>query len=174
MNYSTKNFVFYGLAIAIFAVIIAWSIVSKSDSTADKNTSQNSPMGILTAQETNFNFGTISMKNGKVSHKFELKNESSEPVTIEKAQTSCMCTTAVVTSSSGQELGSFGMPGHGSGSSKTNIKVDPNDTIIVEAVFDPATHGPSGTGLAERTVYIETNSQKTAKIELNFKAVVTQ
>lgn len=174
MNYSTKNFVFYGLGIAIFAVIIVWAIVSKSNPTADTNTSQNSPAGILTAQETNFDFGTISMKNGKVSYKFELKNESPKPVIIEKAQTSCMCTTAVISNSLGRELGSFGMPGHGGGSSKANIKVDSNDTITVEAVFDPAAHGPSGTGLAERTVYIETNSQKTPKIELNFKAVVTQ
>jgi len=63
------------------------------------------------------------------------------------------------------------MPGH-AGPSKTNITVKPGESVVVETIFDPAAHGPSGVGLAERSVYLESNSQKSPKLELKFSAVV--
>ena len=57
--------------------------------------------------EENFDFGVIAMKDGNISHKFELKNEGQEPLKIEKVFTSCMCTTAYVTDGSGGKRGPF-------------------------------------------------------------------
>ena len=115
--------------------------------------------------------GTIAMKDGKVSHRFEVKNEGQEPVRIEKIYTSCMCTEASIIDGQGKNWGTFGMPGH-AGPSKTNITVKPGESVVVETIFDPAAHGPSGVGLAERSVYLESNSQKSPKLELKFSAVV--
>ena len=129
--------------------------------------------GTLSAAETAFDLGTISMGNGTVAHQYTVTNDSKETVTIEKVYTSCMCTSASITVASGKSYGVFGMPGH-EGSSRTSIPVGPGEAIRVEAVFDPAAHGPSGVGLAQRSVYLETNSSASPKMELSFQALVTR
>ena len=160
--------------IIIVAVIItvlggAWVLFTKENATSTNALS----LGVLSMQEDTFDFGTISMKNGNVSHDFQVKNESQESVTIEKVYTSCMCTEAKLSTPPGKTYGPFGMPGH-SGSSSAKIVVAPGETVTVQAVFDPAAHGPSGTGLAQRGVYLETNSQTESKVDLQFTATVTQ
>lgn len=121
----------------------------------------------LTALEEHFDFGSISMQDGEVTHNFELLNTGNEPVIIQKIYTSCMCTTAKINDKK------FGMPGHGL-PSKTNIEIKGGESIELEAVFDPAAHGPSGVGLADRSIYIETNSARVPKLELSFQAIVTR
>lgn len=125
----------------------------------------------LSASHTTFDFGTISMKDGNVSHEFELKNEGADSLKIEKVSTSCMCTTAFLIDSSGKKYGGFGMPGHAV--SSANVDIGPGQTVTLEAVFDPNAHGPSGVGLAQRSIYLETNSSKSPKLELSFNATVT-
>lgn len=171
MNITSKN-ILYAIGLTGFLVLVGWGIINK-DKTATPNL-EATASGVLQATENDYDFGTISMKNGKVSRIFEIKNTSPEPVTIEKVYTSCMCTQAVITDNSNKTLGTFSMPGHGGGSSKANISVNAGESIKVEAIFDPAAHGPSGVGVANRTVYLENNSKESPKIELNFKAVVTQ
>lgn len=129
--------------------------------------------GVLTVLEKEFDFGTISMKNGNVSKIFELKNEGVEPIQISKVYTSCMCTVAKITDAKGSTSGPYGMPGHGGGVSEAGVEVGSGETIKVEAIFNPAAHGPSGVGLANRTIFLESNSTQTPKVELNFTATVT-
>ena len=119
-----------------------------------------------------WDFGSISMKDGNVTHNFEIKNEGTEPVVIKKVFTSCGCTTAFVIDASGKKYGEFGMPGHGL-PSKTDIVVGPGDAAIVEAVYNPAAHGPAGVGLAKRSIYLETNSSVSPKVEVRFSALVS-
>ncbi|MBI2175475.1 MAG: DUF1573 domain-containing protein [Parcubacteria group bacterium] len=126
---------------------------------------------VLLAVENDFDFGTVPMQDGIVTHSFTLSNDGTEPVRIEKVYTSCMCTTAVVTDASGNARGRFGMSGHGT-PSRSNIIIAPGEQAAVEAEFDPAAHGPAGVGLARRSIYLETNSQKSPKVELRFSAVV--
>ena len=114
------------------------------------------------------------MANGDVSYRFKLKNEGDEAVAVKKVYTSCMCTIANILDAFEKKLGVFGMPGHGGASSNANIEIKAGESIIVEAVFNPAAHGPSGVGLAQRSIYLETNSKKSPKVELNFTATVTQ
>lgn len=154
------------------AAIVSWAVIANNKNTNSQ--SNTSAAGTLSVMETNYDFGTISMKDGKVSHVFKVKNNSTQPVTIKKVYTSCMCTTATLTDSSGKELGSFSMPGHGGGSAKADVKVEAGHSLNVDAIFDPNAHGPSGTGLADRTVYLETNSKESPTIELNFRAMVTK
>lgn len=166
MNKKNKKLL---IIFAAAAVVLAVVFLAQKNG-GDENTSKYSASA-LTAFENFFDFQTVSMKDGKVSHKFEIKNEGEEPVRIEKVYTSCMCTEASVADAKGRNWGTFGMPGHTP--AKTNIEVKPGETLTVEAIFDPAAHGPSGVGLAERSVYLESNSQKSPKIELKFSAVVT-
>lgn len=137
-----------------------------------KNTSvaQTSSNGMLSIEEaSNYDFGTISMAAGNVSHQFKIRNTSSESVDIEKIYTSCMCTTATLIAG-GKQFGPFGMPGHGP-TPRINQTVNPGDEVMVEVVFDPAAHGPAGVGMIQRVVVVENNAGD--PIELQFVAVVT-
>lgn len=127
----------------------------------------------LSAIESEYDFGTIAMQDGVVRYAFEVTNAGSETVTIEKAYTSCMCTEIEIENAQGERFGPFGMQGHGT-SARTRIEVLAGESVSVEAVFDPAAHGPSGVGFAQRSLYLETNSSVEPTVELAFTATVTR
>lgn len=171
MNEQIRN-----IAIALIAGIViiggVWiSRTSSPSSDASQKTPSKWSAGALEARESFFDFSTISMAAGKVSHEFTVKNTSPQLVTITKISTSCMCTVALL-KREGAQLGPFGMPGHGVIPSISETLL-PGETVRVVATFDPAAHGPSGTGKIRRIVTVETNSQTKPKIELSFAADVT-
>lgn len=125
--------------------------------------------GMLSAEELNFDFNSVSMAAGDVSHIFKIKNTGTEPVIIGKMYTSCMCTVATLIYGD-KKFGPYGMAGHGFIPS-IDQEVNPGEEASVEAVFDPAAHGPAGIGRIERTIILENNSGR--PLELNFSAVVT-
>lgn len=111
-------------------------------------------VNVLSAAETFFDFGTISMKNGKVSRMFAVKNTGEQPIVVRKVTTSCMCTEAFIVHGD-ERTGPFGMPGHGGFVPPANETVLVGETLGIEVVFDPAAHGPAGVGRIERAVFIE-------------------
>lgn len=123
----------------------------------------------LSADETVYDFGTISMAAGKAVHTFKIQNLSALPISIEKIYTSCMCTTATL-DAEGEKFGPYGMPGHGF-IPKINKTLSPGAEALVEVVFDPAAHGPAGVGRIQRSIVIENNGSE--PLELGFTAVVT-
>ena len=125
---------------------------------------------VLTAPETFYDFGTIQMKNGKVSRMFNVTNNSSADILLERVTTSCMCTVAYIVNRETKK-GPFGMPGHGGPVPKSNYTIKAGEMIQIEAVFDPNAHGPAGVGLIERVIQLQYGNEK--MLELNFKAVVT-
>lgn len=174
MKQKTTQIIIYGAVLLVIIGFIVFTVNYGAGSNKGGDSQTNaSPysVSVLAAMEENFDFGTVIMKDGNVSHKFELKNEGQEPLKIEKVYTSCMCTTAYVADGSGNKRGPFGMQGHGL-SPTTNIEVKAGETITLEAIFDPAAHGPQGTGKIKRLVYIDTNSQTKPKIQLAFEADV--
>ncbi|MBI5079409.1 DUF1573 domain-containing protein [Candidatus Wolfebacteria bacterium] len=181
MKKETSKLIIYFVAVAAVILLIVWSSANRS---GDNSSSVNSPAnsssadfssaGALTAEESHFDFKTISMANGKVSHRFELKNSGPEPLKIKKVYTSCMCTVALVTNAKGAAYGPFGMPGHGDSSLGANIEINAGESIVVEAVFDPAAHGPQGVGKIKRVVYLDTNSADQPQTQLTFSAEVVK
>ena len=107
----------------------------------------------LSARETGFDFGSISMAAGNVSHRYWFKNDSVAPVLIRRIYTSCMCTTATLVKGM-RVIGRYGMPGHGP-VPEVNQSLAPAETAYVDVVFDPAAHGPAGLGRTERVVTVE-------------------
>lgn len=106
--------------------------------------------------------GTVSMKDGLVKHTFELKNTGQENLKISKIWTSCMCTTARL--KVGQEVSDeFGMH---SNPLFWSQEIAPGETGKLEVVFDPAFHGPKGTGSLVRAVYLSTNDPAHKKVEV--------
>lgn len=160
---------YWAHALVVIAVmgVIVWGFLGGGN-VSDKAYSA----GALVADEKSYDFGKISMAAGKVSRKFILRNDGTDPVKIINVATSCMCTKANVTDGAGKVYGPFGMPGHADAGNKTSIEVLPGKEIELEAVFDPAAHGPAGVGLAQRSIFVETNSAKFPRIELKFYAVV--
>jgi len=168
MKKRTKKYTWITVGTLLGLALIGW-VATAVDS--DKTPAAASSLGSLVVAENDYDFGTISMKDGEVEHEFKLTNNGGEPVTIKEVYTSCMCTTAEITDADGKTYGLFGMPGHGL-SKKTKVTIAPDQSVVVSAIYDPAAHGPSGVGLADRTIYVETNSTETPTIELEFTAMV--
>lgn len=156
----------------VIVIIVLGGIVwiarpnSQSAPTASLSSSSN---GTLEAEETNFDFGTISMAAGNVKHRFKIKNVGNSPVTVRKIYTSCMCTTSVLVID-GKRFGPYGMPGHGF-IPKIDETMSVGEEAAIEVVFDPAAHGPAGVGRIQRTITIENNTGQ--PLEFGFTALVT-
>ena len=158
------------LGIALFTVLVFVGIIALARSnSAESEGLQASNPSLLLANEVSFDFGTISMAKGKVSYAFKIKNPTTEPITLTKIYTSCMCTTASLLNGS-KKLGPFGMPGHGA-VPRINSILQPGEEADLEVVFDPAAHGPAGVGKIERAVYVE--SKSSVPLEFGFTAMVT-
>lgn len=155
----------------VIAVAILGGIVWMARPDSGNNTASLplSSAGTLKAEETNFDFGQISMAAGKVKHMFKIKNTGSGPVAIGKMYTSCMCTTAKLMMDN-KQFGPYGMPGHGF-APKINETMGPEEEATVEVIFDPAAHGPAGVGFIQRVVYLENDAG--GPLELRFSATVT-
>jgi hypothetical protein len=111
------------------------------------------PSGGLVSLRPHYDFGTISMAAGNVSTTYRIRNDSAAPLTVNRIFTSCMCTTATLVMASGRKHGPFGMPGHGP-LKAVSAQLAPGEVALVELVFDPAAHGPSGVGRIERVVTV--------------------
>lgn len=125
--------------------------------------------GLLQLDKQEHDFGTISMKDGKVKANFRITNPTSDNVEISKLYTTCMCTTAILTAG-GQTFGPYGMPGHGAFPTfKQNLA--PGEAAQVEVIYDPNAHGPAGVGYIERSAILESGGAEVAVITI--KANVT-
>lgn len=170
INKNIKNALITLATIAVLLGGLIWlSRGGTGNGEANVSNITQSGSGTLSAKETNFDFGAISMANGKVSHVFKLKNESGESAMLSKIYTSCMCTEATLVYGD-KKFGPYGMPGH-SGIPQINETINPGESVDVEAIFDPAAHGPAGVGLADRVVFVEDGAG--GQLQLRFTAMVT-
>ena len=125
--------------------------------------------GTLSAASVFHDFGLVSMKNGKVSHRYPVRNDSDAPALVEQLYTSCMCTEATLLVG-GERVGPFGMQGHGY-NPRIDRVIPPGQEVVVEAVFDPNAHGPAGIGRNDRAVILRMGGQR--MLQLEFTANVT-
>jgi len=153
------------LIIVIAAVLIGGGIILFSD--GDKQTvevQETVSTSVLSADREIHDFGEIDIFSGLVTTTFALTNEGSEPITVKEGTTSCGCTNAEL------EGISFGM--HEKMNKEFVIPAGETKDLIV--LYDPLAHGPSGTGLAQRSVFLKTNSSVTPELEVRIKAMVTK
>lgn len=116
----------------------------------------------LTVNKQLHDFGEIDIFGGVVTTEFALTNEGTEDIIVKEGTTSCGCTNA--------ELGgiSFGMHE----AMNKEFVIPAGETKNLTVVYDPLAHGPSGTGLAQRSVSLKTNSDTTPELEVRIKAMV--
>lgn len=153
-----------GITIA-FTVLIIFGV---SKAQTNNQSSGSSKPSQLQTTENNYDFGSISMANGKVKRVFSFKNDTSAVIVAKKLYTSCMCTQATLLKS-GEIFGPFGMPAHGA-IPEINKEIEPGQDAQIEVVFDPAAHGPAGVGPIERQATLETSD---GQLVFKFKAQVT-
>lgn len=82
-----------------------------------------------------------------------------------------MCTTAAF-NINGNETKFFGMEGMGDANPPVNIEIPSGNEGKVVVKFDPAAHGPQGTGPFERVVWLTFSDPGGIK-ELTFNGTVT-
>ena len=127
--------------------------------------------GTLTASETFYDFGTISMKNGNVSKIFQVTNFTDADIGVPSLTTSCMCTTAYILGEDGSRSRPFGMPGHGGAVPKANAIIKAGETMDIEVVYDPNAHGPAGVGLIERSIFLEDENGKIIELKVKVNVI---
>lgn len=123
----------------------------------------------LTTDQTLYNFGTISMKDGLVTHVFKVTNPSDKDIFVRKVATSCMCTKAYIESAIGEQ-GPFGMEGMGY-LPPANELIKAHESLDIKVVYDPNAHGPAGVGAIDRLIYLTDESGGNFTLEI--KALVT-
>lgn len=161
-----KNFLWLvAILAAIFAVL--WIVKSGPFGKGKADSNFAGAGGAFASEEKLFDFGEVSMAQGKVSHEFKIKNSGSGSLTLNKIYTSCMCTEAFLLKGD-IKLGPYGMPGHGF-IPKIKQTLGAGEEADIQVVFDPAAHGPAGVGPIQRIVYIETSSSTET---LQIKAMV--
>ena len=145
---------------------------SQNTSIVDANNHQQEQSGAesaLVASEKLYDFGTISMAKGKVTHTFDITNPTSKDILVSDLTTSCMCTAAYIVEGN-SKIGPFGMPGMGY-VPKANMLIKAGETRSIDAVYDPNAHGPAGVGSIDRFINLGEADGKTLVLEI--KAVVT-
>lgn len=116
-----------------------------------------------------YEWGDIDYGGGKVSHRFTIKNDGTADLSIANLKTSCMCTTVQFVSPSGN---SPALAMHQKSSWEGTLA--PNQAADIEAVFDPAYHGPQGVGPIERIVSFDTNDPKKPYVEFTLTGKVVK
>lgn len=153
-------------AISLIAVLVVGGIALGINKSV-KNRNFGDPRVEIVSLE--YDAGTVSMADGLVRHTYEIKNVGEGDLKIKKIRTSCMCTTARL--KIGDDLSpEFGMHD----SFPWSERIAPGETGYLEVVFDPSFHGPAGTGLVTRAIYVPTDDPENKNIEFILTANVVK
>ncbi|HCR52609.1 TPA: hypothetical protein DIV48_03140 [Candidatus Kaiserbacteria bacterium] len=167
-----KSISIISIVLVILLGLFLWGYGGSKGTTASVQGVTQTPASAseLTAAETLYDFGTISMKDGNVTKDFTVENTTSKDIVLSTVVTSCMCTTAYVVGPDEKTKGPFGMPGMGY-TPPVNEVMKSGETRTVRVVYDPNAHGPAGVGRIDRFVTITDATGGT--LELEVKALVT-
>lgn len=163
-----KKAIIIGAIIVIGLFALVW--LGRNNQAAGPAVASNNGNTGLVASESLYDFGTISMANGKVNKIFKISNPTNKDVTLATIVTSCMCTAAYV-ENGGRKKGPFGMVGHGGSVPPVNEVIKAGGSLGIKVVYDPNAHGPAGVGSIDRFVYL--TDAGGGKLQLEIKTFVT-
>lgn len=118
---------------------------------------------------TSYDWGNIPMYKGNITKAFTIKNTGAGILKLYNIKTSCHCTKAYVTIE-GADSPSFGMSGLSSWVGEVLAGKEAKLTVV----FDPAFHGPQGTGPINRFVSVETNDPANSKLTFTLTGTVVK
>lgn len=157
------------VGVITFMILVVGALIAFSPPSAQSQKTTVSD-SVLSASESAYDFGAISMAKGKVTKLFKIKNSTSASIAVRKLETSCMCTTATLVFGD-RRVGPFSMEGMGAPIPTINEELIAGQEAQVEVTFDPAAHGPAGVGPIARNAFLETTDGK--KLVFEIKAQVT-
>ena len=164
-----KNLIIFISIIVVLVVgLFFWRGNKSSSIKGALATLQGTTQASVTEPIPAYDFGPVSMAKGNVERDFAITNSTDSDITINQAETSCMCTEAFLKLPDGKEMGPYGMPGHGF--NRLNAVIKPGEVITVKVIFDPTAHGPAGIGKIERVVTLYSGR---GPITMQFRAEVT-
>lgn len=119
-----------------------------------------------------YKLGDIPINGGLVTKEYEIRNTTDSTMKLKKIATSCMCTQAKIKVGD-KETRYYGMEHPTDKNPPVNLELAPNETAKVTVNFDPAAHGPQGTGPFDRTVMLTFSDPPGIK-ELKFNGTVVK
>ncbi|HJZ05530.1 hypothetical protein A2634_00135 [Candidatus Amesbacteria bacterium RIFCSPHIGHO2_01_FULL_48_32] len=156
------------IGVLLTAILVGGGVVVMSRSPNAASLEKTDKTKFFT-DHTNFDWGKINYNGGVVNHVFEIKNSGESSLKLANIKTSCMCTTAKISTKNGA-----GPTVKMHEVSDWQGVLEPGETAQLEVVFDPAFHGPTGVGPVERIISVETSDPNKANVEFNLKGVVTR
>lgn len=141
--------------------------LTKTTATPQISASQNAKAFV--ADPTSFDWGNIPMYKGNAIKTFTIKNTGTDTLKLFNIKTSCHCTKAYVTVNR-TDSPRFGMSDLSSWVGEVPKGKDAKLTVL----FDPAYHGPQGTGPINRFVSVETNDRSNAKLTFTLTGTVVK
>lgn len=164
---SEKKILLFIILISI-AIIFGGIILVGGNSPSAPSVAASSNVKVAVNRDS-FNWGNIPINGGFAIKTFFIRNTGTETLKLFNIKTSCHCTKAHLTID-GKDSPDFGM----SGISPYTGEVKPGKEAKLTVVFDPAFHGPQGTGPIERYISVETNSQENSKLTFTLTGVVVK
>lgn len=156
-----KNIILW---IIVGVVVIGGAVLLSNNKSNSSDKEISSSSSSLVVSETSYDFGEIGIFEGKVKNDFTITNTGTEAVTILNGTTSCACTEGVI------DGVVFGMH---DGMTKP-VSIDPGESKVLTAIYDPLAHGPNGTGQVTRQLFLKTNSTETSELEVRISADVVK
>ncbi|MDO8503969.1 MAG: DUF1573 domain-containing protein [bacterium] len=158
-----------GGLVSLIVIVVAAFFVTKTGSEA---TPTSEVLGIE-ASPASYDLGNVPINGGIVAKEFEIKNITDKMLRLKKIATSCMCTTASVQVGD-KTTNFFSMEMAGDRNPPVNLEIAQGQTAKVVVNFDPAAHGPTGTGPFARSIWLNFSDPVGVK-ELTFNGnVVSQ
>lgn len=131
---------------------------------------KNTGVPVLSVDAAEIDAGEIPIESGLVKHTYILTNSGDDDLEIFGVRTSCMCTTAFLTTEDGKSP-EFGM--HATNMFWTG-KIAPSEEAELEVIFDPMFHGSEDFGDKVRVITISSNDPKKEKTEVKLSINVTK
>lgn len=163
------------VGITVFTILLLVGLVSLVGKNQVDDSGNNQVLSQAVEVNVNpetYNLGDVPIDGGLVTKEYEVKNDTDNTMKIQKIVTSCMCTKANV-SVGDKESRFFGMEHPGDRNPPINYEISPGETAKVTVRFDPAAHGPQGTGPFDRVVALYFSEPAGVK-ELTFGGVVVK
>ena len=166
---NTKT-LFVVMAITMLGIAGLAILVSSFSGSSTKATVSKTSGAKIYIDHTSKIVGNIGYSKGILYHSFPIKNVGTDNLEIANIATSCMCTKAFL--KTGDNDGpNFGMKGMSAPSSWKGV-LKPGEKGEIIAAFDPAYHGPQGTGQVTRSVSFETSDPDNPYVEVMFEGEV--
>ncbi len=162
MNLSKKT-IYIVSGVTIASVILAYFLIFGF---GNKGTFA----GEIVVRPMEYDLGNVPYGGGIVQREARLENRGDEDLKITSIKTSCGCTKAQIIHD-GNKSKQFGMHPNTLTWSET---IPPGEEATLRILYDPAAHGPEGTGPFRRAVWIESSDTDQEKLEVRIQGSVVK